>query len=77
LVPEWDFPLRGDENLKTLTLIVAGHRLVQKTFYAFFGAVVELQGLLRRPTSGVCDLYDSIAGEFHEIGRIANEYQRP
>jgi hypothetical protein len=73
LVPEWDSVLPATENLKTLTLIVAGHPLVQKELLRFFAAVVELQGVLRRPTSGVCDC---TAGEFHELGRIANEYQR-
>ena len=76
LVPEWDFPVRGYANLKTLTPVVARHHGVQTGFFAFFGAVVELQGLLRRPTSGVCDLSDRTAGEFHELGGLADEYQR-
>jgi hypothetical protein len=45
-------------------------------FSLFSGAVVELQGLLRRPTSGVCDLSDRTAGEFQELGGLADEYQR-
>jgi hypothetical protein len=62
-------------NLKTLTLIVARHRLPRSNLFGLSGAVAELQGLLWRPTSGVRDLRDNPAGEFHELGGLANDYQ--
>jgi hypothetical protein len=76
LVPDWDFPVRGYANLKTLTPVVSGHARSASWLFRVFGAVVELQGFLRRPTSGVCDLSDNTAGEFHELGGLADEYQR-
>jgi hypothetical protein len=37
---------------------------------------VELQGLLRRPASGVGNVCDDTAGEFHELrGHANDEYQ--
>jgi hypothetical protein len=56
-----------------LTLIFARRQLVHTCFFAFIGTVVELQGFLRRPASGVRNVCDDTAGEFHEFGGLAND----
>ena len=76
LVPEWDFPVRAHSEFENINPNRCQTSITKAKSFAFFGAVVELQGLLRRPTSGVRDRCDKPAGEFHELGGLANdEYQ--
>jgi hypothetical protein len=75
LVPEWDFPLREYANLKTLTLVVARDGVSASKLSRFFrrgwGIASICYGV---QPSGVRELSER-ATEFHELGRIANEYQ--